>query len=246
MNIETQLDIPFFIEEGPADWFQSPSALHHCQFNLRLYDDVYFEHCVIEFPDTIRKAVPKRRAEFLAGRFCARRALEAIMHMPPQIPIGRDRNPVWPDSVKGSISHSNTNAVAVVTDSSAICGIGIDIENRISDTTISNLRAQIVLPDELKLFINSKLSDTVIFTIIFSVKESFFKAAYPIVKKYFDFDAISVLRIDIRKRDILFRINYNLHTSLQRGMLFRGELHMMADGSLATLVTLPRQSLSSS
>lgn len=239
MKSETWLDLPFFVEEKPAQWFQAPGVLHYCQFNVRLYDDIYFEHCVIEFPEPIRRAVPKRRAEFLAGRFCARRALETIMLAPPQVAIGCDRNPIWPNNVKGSISHSNTNAVAVVTDSSTIGGIGIDIENRISDTTINNLRSQIVLPDEVKLFFNSKVSDTVVFTIIFSVKESFFKAAYPIVQKYFDFDAVSVLRIDIKNRTILFKLNYDLHFSLPKGMLFRGELHLMIDGSLATLVTLP-------
>lgn len=240
MTIETQIAHPFFVEESTADWFAAPSALHYCQFNVRLYDDIYFEQCVIEFPESIRKAVPKRRAEFLAGRFCAKRALETIISAPPPVAIGRDRNPIWPASVKGSISHSNTNAVAVITNSSAVGGIGIDIENRISDSTINNLRSQIVLPDEIKLFINTQLSDSVVFTIIFSIKESFFKAAYPIVRKYFDFDAVSVLRIEIKRRNILFRLNYDLHASLQKGMLFRGELHLMADGSLATLVTLPR------
>jgi len=232
---------PFISELGQADWFQSSNSLFYCRFNVLVYNDIYYEKCVIHFPDSIRKAVPKRKAEFLAGRFCAKKALENVMKNPADVGIGDDRNPLWPDKVKGSISHCNTSAVAVVNNATDIGGIGIDIEHSISDTTIKNIRSQIVLQEEIKLFLHSSLTETTIFTIIFSVKESFFKAAYPIVKRYFDFDAVTVLRIDPATRKILFKLNYDLHPTLEKGMLLRGEFHMLDDDRLATLVTLPEE-----
>lgn len=242
MNAPVKQIRPRFIpESGSADWFKSNDSIYYCRFNVQYYNDIYYEQCIVHFPENIRKAVPKRRAEFLAGRFCAKRALESIMTLPPDIGIGANRNPIWPDQVIGSISHCDSSAVAVVSNSADISGIGIDIEHAISDTTIKNIRSQIVLQDEIKLFINSPLNDTTLFTIIFSLKESFFKAAYPRVKRYFDFDAVTVLQIEVKTQKILFRLNYDLHTSLQKGMLFRGEFHMIDEARLATLVTIPEE-----
>ena len=58
----------------------------------------------------VAKAVPKRVAQFTAGRVCARRALAQLGNTEP-VPIlmGEDRAPQWPAGYVGSISHTDTS-----------------------------------------------------------------------------------------------------------------------------------------
>ncbi len=75
----------------------------------------------------IRHAVPKRRAEFSTGRFCAREALKQIGIPACAIPAGPLRGPVWPEGVTGSITHSAGWCVAAVAPVDGLRGIGIDL-----------------------------------------------------------------------------------------------------------------------
>ncbi|MFI6274477.1 hypothetical protein [Streptomyces sp. NPDC050988] len=53
----------------------------------------------------IARAVPTPRAEFTTVRCCARQVLFRLEH--PSVPIlaGKNREPVWPDRVVGSLMH---------------------------------------------------------------------------------------------------------------------------------------------
>ena len=70
----------------------------------------------------------RRRREFLAGRACAHAALAAIGRDEGPIGVGRDRQPLWPPGVVGSISHAGDWAGAVVARASAARGVGFDFE----------------------------------------------------------------------------------------------------------------------
>ncbi|MEI8635195.1 hypothetical protein P4S72_30355 [Vibrio sp. PP-XX7] len=70
----------------------------------------------VTLPDTLHRAVLKRKCEFLAGRLCAKRAMaECGINAETTLGIGEHREPLWPEGVIGSISHCDTQAVAVVT-----------------------------------------------------------------------------------------------------------------------------------
>ena len=47
-------------------------------------------------PASIQRSVAKRQAEFLAGRICARAALQQLEGLSFIPAIGEDRAPVWP------------------------------------------------------------------------------------------------------------------------------------------------------
>lgn len=83
----------------------------------------------LPLPASLARAVDKRRAEFLAGRWCAREALRlAGLADPPPIAIGAEREPLWPAGWVGSISHSRGEAWAVAAPAGRLRGIGIDLE----------------------------------------------------------------------------------------------------------------------
>src|SRR5208283_1858886 len=69
----------------------------------------------VELPAALERATAKRVGEFLAGRFCARAAIEALAGAPVELlPRGPDGCPVWPPGLVGSISHTDRFATAAV------------------------------------------------------------------------------------------------------------------------------------
>ena len=135
-------------------------------------------------PDAVTRAIPKRRAEFAAGRRAARLALEVAALPVVAIPQGAKRAPVWPDGVVGSITHDGDLAVACVAPTSRIKRIGIDLAE--ARDFPEHLRSQILLtPDEQQQNgLEARIS--------FSAKETVFKAFFPEVGSYFGFDAVEV------------------------------------------------------
>jgi 4'-phosphopantetheinyl transferase EntD len=85
-----------------------------CQFNVDAYRDELFNEFNILFPKSLAKAVPKRKAEFLAGRVVARETMKLMALPLVDIPIGMNRAPHWPEGVAGSISHSNNRAFCLL------------------------------------------------------------------------------------------------------------------------------------
>ena len=74
-------------------------------------------------------AAANRIAEFSCGRYLARKALATIGIQPQEIPIGRLREPIWPEGSVGSITHSSGLCAVAVTKTPTFLAIGIDILN---------------------------------------------------------------------------------------------------------------------
>ncbi|MGP8308775.1 4'-phosphopantetheinyl transferase family protein [Vibrio sp. YIC-376] len=135
----------------------------------------------------IQKAVKQRQREFRAGRHAARAAIKK--QMPDNIfvdrtPIlvGASREPVFPDQISGSISHTNTLCLAACALKNEVPSIGIDIENN-QNLDSHLLPAVYTHTEQARL----KDSDSIPNILIFSIKESVFKCLFPFVKVYFDF-----------------------------------------------------------
>lgn len=220
---------PMFIEnQGHLNWRGNLNIVQaSCTFDQLAYHDNLFNEWNISFPSSLEKAVKKRKAEFLSGRYCAQKALVKLGLDPEPIGIGKLRNPLWPLGVKGSISHNNKYAIAVVSLEKNILGIGVDIENIIEAEVIEQTKDQILQHDEMKLLPPKGMTAEQLFTLIFSIKESFFKAAFPLVNAYFDFDAISVIHLDSEAQEIQFKLNYSLHEKLPIDMRFTGKYYLV-------------------
>lgn len=216
---------PFLLEHCTWLWLDQAVPLVHCRFDLAAYRDSLFEQLQIPLPDAIGNCAIRRRAEFLAGRYCATRALQHLGLQDNFVDIGERRNPVWPRGFTGSISHSHGEAVAVVMHqgingrppASQLRGLGVDIEKTVSRKTAANIGRRVLTSAERQLLATSGLSPELSLTLAFSAKESFFKASYPAVKRYLDFDAVSVTDIDPQLRCLKLRINQPLHRRLPPG-----------------------------
>ncbi|MBB1332177.1 4'-phosphopantetheinyl transferase superfamily protein [Pseudoalteromonas sp. SG43-7] len=189
----------------------SPQLSHNsycCEFDSSSFIDSDFLNYQIVLPQQLQKAVVKRRAEYLAGRFCAKQVLTALNIPCFDIISGPDRAPIWPKNIIGSITHTQGIAMAIACQHTDIAGIGIDIEQLMSAKQELELQKQILHPDEYPLFrrLAGQLSHPL--TVIFSAKESIFKALYPSVKQFFGFEAAQLIAFN--QQQLQFKITKSL------------------------------------
>ncbi|MNE68057.1 phosphopantetheinyltransferase component of enterobactin synthase multienzyme complex [compost metagenome] len=76
-------------------------------------------------------------------------------------------------------------------------------------------------------------------TLAFSAKESLFKAIYPQVGGYFDFDAARLVEVHWPSGRLVLRVTQDLSTSIRAGMLFEGHFQMWADAVFTVIAHPP-------
>lgn len=152
----------------------------------RLCDDS-FAQADIPLPPSLSTAVAKRRSEYLAGRWCAREAL-AMLGMEGIPALGPDRAPQWPTGSLGSITHSQGIAEVMVGDARHWLTVGLDTEQWLSAERAARLCRELLTHEEREQLEGlSPIQRANRITLIFSAKESLFKALYPITGKRFYF-----------------------------------------------------------
>ncbi|MDR2011777.1 MAG: 4'-phosphopantetheinyl transferase superfamily protein [Rhodanobacter sp.] len=152
----------------------------------------------IDEPVSIRASVIKRRAEFFFGRLAAKLALRSWGLGEVVVTIGAAREPCWPVGFRGSISHHGQLAAAVVVPASSCSGAGIDVEPVLDGEHLPVVMGSVVDAAELQILqaLAPALELPLALTLAFSAKESFYKAAYSEVGRFFDFSAAAVTGID--------------------------------------------------
>src|SRR5216683_8440334 len=138
----------------------------------------------------VGRAVPKRVQEFAAGRLCARRALAEFGIVDFPVRVADDRQPIWPDSFVGSITHTEGYGAAVVAERRRIRALGLDSE--IVGQVKAPLWAAICTTSEIAWLRSLHPSEQApAATLIFSAKEAFYKCQYPLARERLGFlDAV--------------------------------------------------------
>lgn len=167
----------------------------------------------ISTPPALSNASSPRLRSFIAGRLCAELALHRLtkvaesMHdhtlaavIQEGVGMGPQGEPIWPlvhgQLVAGSITHSERWALAVVSLKKQISSIGIDCEE-LMDAQSHAAALQVCFTErELKRFADLE-RNTVLATILYSVKEAFYKAVWPYVRRFVDFKEVEILVLDI-------------------------------------------------
>jgi 4'-phosphopantetheinyl transferase EntD len=122
----------------------------------------------------VANAVPKRVAEFAAGRICSRQALAELGHADFQLLRDSARRPLWPDGIVGSITHTDSYCGAAVARASVVSSIGIDAEEiaRLDD---SIFRAICTPAEQSRLADMAPSERQSAAALVFSAKEAFYK-----------------------------------------------------------------------
>jgi enterobactin synthetase component D len=168
------------------------SAVKTAGFVVRDYEAIIAELSSFSVEGLPVRAVAKRRAEFLAGRFAARQALAALgVDATP----GRneDGTPLWPELVSGSITHGAARALCAVARAAEVRSLGIDVERLMGEAAKDELRARICSREERALLARLASPEHHLVTFAFSAKESLYKCLYPLVGHYMDFSAARVV-----------------------------------------------------
>ena len=135
-----------------------------------------------------------RKEHYRSGRICAGEVLSKLGTLGQ--PVLRDpqtREPLWPEGISGAITHSGNWAAAAAGKTSDVLGIGIDLED-LERQVDSRISRHVCIPEEQKWlqecgedFLEQNLK------IIFSAKESIFKAFFPYTRTYLHFHDARIL-----------------------------------------------------
>lgn len=180
----------------------------------------------------VARAVTARQLEFAAGRDCAHRALARLGVPQTSLLPGADRAPRWPSGVRGSLTHCTGYAAAAVCRIGAVASVGIDAE---PDAPLPlGVLAEVASVGEqaaLRKLPPGPSWDR----LLFSAKESVYKAWFPLTGRWLDFgDAV----VDISSSG-RWRAQVLVQSPL-RELVGR---FAVGQGLLVTATAVPRKSL---
>jgi 4'-phosphopantetheinyl transferase EntD len=140
----------------------------------------------------IAQASPKRRAEFVTARHCARVAL-AKLNIPHQ-PIlrGSKREPLWPNGTIGTLTHCDGFRGAAVAHSLMLRSLGVDAEPHLP--LPDGVLGQVALAEEqawLKAVADAGphgSSGLHWDRLLFCAKEATYKAWFPLTERWLGFE----------------------------------------------------------
>jgi 4'-phosphopantetheinyl transferase EntD len=186
----------------------------------------------------LRRAVQSRRLEFGTARWCARKALVKLGLPPAAILPGPRGAPGWPAGVTGSITHCAGYRAAALAHAWDIAAIGIDAEP--DGPLPDGVREMVASRDEVAALARHAAAapQTSWDKLLFSAKESAYKAWFPLTQRWLGFKEASV---GIGADDGTFTVRLHVPGPVLAGRAlteFRGRW-LARDGLVLTAIAVP-------
>ena len=158
----------------------------------------------------IARAVDKRRLEYITTRHLARTALTRLGFPPVAIGTGGNREPLWPAGIVGSMTHCRGYRAAAVARVGAGSGAAVGgpgaVASRLGTVTGLGIDAEphgplpegvfdtIARPDEMPALAELAAERPQVRwdRLVFSAKESVYKAWFPVARRWLGFGEASV------------------------------------------------------
>ena len=140
----------------------------------------------------VARAVDKRRREFATARACARAALGRLGIAPVPILPGERGAPQWPDGIVGSMTHCEGFRAAAVARDRDVASLGIDAE---PDQPLPDGVLEMIVNDRERAqlaALSAADPDVCWERLLFSAKESVYKAWFPLTRRWLDFTEAEV------------------------------------------------------
>ncbi|KND24642.1 4'-phosphopantetheinyl transferase family protein [Streptomyces acidiscabies] len=189
----------------------------------------------------ITKAVDKRRREFATVRACARQAMEKLGVPPRPILPGERGAPGWPEGVRGSMTHCAGYCAAALVRTADLASLGIDAEPH--DRLPEGVQSAIALPSEEERLAALTASRPGVHwdRLLFSAKESVYKAWFPLTGKWLDFSEADITLTPVEETFGTVSATLLVPGPVVAGReVGRFEGHwMVRDGLLATAIAIP-------
>jgi 4'-phosphopantetheinyl transferase EntD len=185
------------------------------------------------------RAVEKRRREFTTARLCARRALARLDLPPASIPSGPHGEPLWPAGVVGSITHCDGYRACALARRADLFALGIDAEP--NEPLPAGVLDAIACSEEHALVRRlARLFPAAHWDrLLFSAKESIYKAWFPLVGRPLGFEDA---RLTIDPRRGVFSARLLVSEDLPRDLCLRDMTGrwLARDGLLFTAIAITR------
>jgi enterobactin synthetase component D len=201
------------------------------QIDLPLEESLFIEHINL-IPKNLEQAIESRKKEFVAGRLCAFRAAKELNLDLKALEVGENREPLWPNGIVGSISHTKKMALAIVDSTKYSRSLGIDVEEIIDAKKEATIERMVATKKDLaflKLFSEKQAA----YTVLFSAKEALYKLIYPLCHEFFGFMEAELKALDMERGEFVLRLNSenpkleSFNTSY-RGNFFRKDGHIIS------------------
>ena len=140
----------------------------------------------------VARAVAKRRREFAAVRAGARRAMAQLGVRPRAVPTGERGAPCWPEGLVGSMTHCEGYRAAALARAGELASLGIDAEPH-APLPEGVLTAVALAAEERRIgALTARHPDVHFDRLLFSAKESVYKAWFPLTGKWLDFSEADI------------------------------------------------------
>jgi len=142
----------------------------------------------------IARAAEGRRREFATARACARAALGQLGLPAVAVLPGPRGAPQWPEGVTGSITHCAGYRAAAVALTRDVVSLGVDAEP--NETLPNHGLLELIALDEERVRLadlTARMSGICWDRLIFSAKESVYKAWFPLTKRWLGFESADIL-----------------------------------------------------
>ncbi len=203
------------------DWFKSPPIFSAKIIHLSAFfnaDTILNNYPILE--PVNRRFSNARRAEYIAGRFCAIKALRSQGIKIDQILSNKDRTPIWPKNTCGSITHCNNFVSVAISTDEGIKSVGHDCEFVFSPNLVKEMVDSILFDKEKALIFGDPQE---FITLAYSAKECFFKAMYPLTKKFFSFEHAQIIEIDAKNKTFTIRAKREFKKKIIGNKAFTGK-----------------------
>ena len=147
---------------------------------------------------------------------------------------GQQGEPIWPDGIVGSVTHKNGTAIVAIAESKKYQSLGIDLEY-LDPFRQRHIQSRVLTATEQELFENSNQSQMELL-LIFSAKESIYKAIYPLTHEFFGFKDVECLTRN--KSNLIFVLKRRLGNNFDVGSKITVDW-ISGTNYLFTIVSIP-------
>lgn len=158
-------------------------------------EDILDVQLFAEEQAVVANAVEKRRREFTTARACARQALARLGLPPSPIVPGLRGAPAWPEGIVGSMTHCAGYRACAAARASEITTIGLDAEP--NEPLPDGVLDVVSLAEERAWLRTLATTGPKVCwdRLLFSAKESVYKAWFPLTRKWLGFEE-AVVTVD--------------------------------------------------
>ncbi|MEG3131307.1 4'-phosphopantetheinyl transferase superfamily protein [Pantoea cypripedii] len=224
---------PFLLAAGttPGD-----PLLAWCQFDQQHWQAELHQRWQLPLPAALEKAVMKRKSEHLASRWLARAVMSQFGVADFLLLSAPDRSPCWPAGVQASLSHSQNQVVMAAT-REPLC-VGVDVEQVMAARTAQETADMLMNAQERALLQQLALPFATGATLLFSLKESVYKALWPQLHQPMEFLQAELIQLDLTTHTARLRLTQDFSAQFNRQTLLQARFSQ-SEQRVVTLVTHP-------